>query len=186
MSRNPRRFTGVCRLTQQLYCMWTCGWGVPGVRLITHMEPSWCVPGQYICCIYLSSPGVTAYTREFRSWKTALHNICTPISAPGRLWVGRKEVVVLLRYDGCDPEGALAEDSPIFQLLGSGPESELWEGLCDSAARQRDTFLTRECHVFTHICYQVLGSRSDIETAQTKHKTRTVRFTSRDNYLSCS
>lgn len=59
----------------------------------------------------------------------------------------------------------LQRSIPSSSSWGQDPESELQEGLCDSAARQRDTFLTRECPVCICICYQVFGSRSDIETA---------------------
>lgn len=59
----------------------------------------------------------------------------------------------------------LWEQTAIFSSSwDQGPGSELQEGLYDSGARQRDTFLTRECHICTFICYHVFGRRSDIET----------------------
>lgn len=123
-------------------------------------------------------PAITARTGEFGSLDGGpAQHLHTPfwqgpqLTALRRagLWEGRKEVVVVLRYDWCDPEEASADGGCRFTVLPAcglkqalsssswdqGPASKLQQGLYDAAARQRDAFMSREHPVCTHICHQV-------------------------------
>lgn len=104
-----------------------------------------------------------------------LPSTCTPLADreprltalhQAGLWEGRKEVVVALRYDRCDTEEASADGGCRFIVLpacglkqalssSSWDQGPVSKGLYHSAARQSDTFLTREHPVYTHICHQV-------------------------------
>lgn len=105
------------------------------------------------------------------SWQSAQHSHTPfwqgpPARCPAGSWQGRKQVVVVLRYDWCDSEEASADGGCRFivlpacgleQALSSsscdqGPASKLQQGLYGSADRQKDAFLAREHPTFVIRC----------------------------------
>lgn len=178
MARNSRRLTSVCRQTQSSFAACVQMAVVSLVRLTTRRKPRWSADGQKIAVqVYQAQPSQHV-PGSLGLFTAVLPNACTPFSDRDAwltalhragLWEGRKGAVVVLGYDWCDPEETSADGGCRFivlptcglkQALSSsswdqGPVSKLQRDLYDSAARQRDTFLTREHPICVHICHQV-------------------------------
>ena len=179
MCRNPRRLTGVCRQTPSSF---------PAYMQMAEVSLMWDSPraqspgdlwmgSKLAVWVYPAQP--SRHTMESSGLSTAVppstcpslsdRNPCLTTLHQAELWEGRKEVVVVLRYNWCDPQEPSADggcrfivlparglqQAPISGYWDQGPASKLQQGLYDSAARQRDTFLTRELPICTRICHQV-------------------------------